>query len=257
VSRKWSADGEAGEAKTAAVLWVVGERVAADRAIELDAGWNLVSYLPRASRPVSGALESIEGQYTAVLGYDEGARSYYPDLDPTFNTLKEMTPLSGYWIKMTAPGTLRYPSGGAGEQGSGGAEEQKRGRAEARGGVRWAEGGAAVNPTNAWVNLYGPARDGERAALPEGTTVLALDPDGVICGAAQITMEGRYGLLACYGDDLTTPADEGADPGDDIRLVVDGEVLGHGTWTAHGERQRVPLRRDERWDVYLPLIRRE
>ncbi len=239
------------------MLQVVGEKVVEDRAIELDAGWNLVSYLLRASRPVSVALQSLEGQYTAVLGYDEGALSYYPDLDLDFNTLKEMTPLSGYWIKMAEPGTLRYPSAGAGERGSGGAGEQRLEGAEARGGVRWAEGGAAVNPTNAWVNLYGPARDGERAAPPEGTTVLALDPDGVICGAAQITMEGRYGLLACYGDDPTTPEDEGAEPGDVIQLVVDGEVLGHGTWTAHGERQRVPLRRDERWDVYLPLIRRE
>ena len=98
-----------------ATLRVVGEKWAEDQAIELDAGWNLVSYLPRQPLAVAGALQSINGLYTVVLGYDQGALSYYPDLDPTFNPLHTMETLFGYWINMTQAGTLRYPTTGGGQ----------------------------------------------------------------------------------------------------------------------------------------------
>lgn len=100
------ADDEGGE-EAVATLRVVGEKFAEDRPIELNADWNLVSYLPRQPRAVPEALVSIEGQYTAVLSYDQGALSYYPDIDPGFNTLHEMDPLFGYWIRMTQAGTLQ------------------------------------------------------------------------------------------------------------------------------------------------------
>jgi len=95
-----------------ATLRVVGEKFAEDQAIELAADWNLVSFLPRQPPTVQDALQSIDGQYTAVLGYDQGALSYYPDIDPSFNTLHEMEPLFGYWIKMIQAGTLQYPTTG-------------------------------------------------------------------------------------------------------------------------------------------------
>jgi len=239
-----SAEDEDGE-EAVATLRVVGEKLAEDHPIELDAGWNLVSYLPRQPLAVADALQSIDGKYTVVLGYDQGALSYYPDIDPSFNTLREMKPMFGYWIKMVQAGTLQYPiaeqgSGGAGEQGGGGAIPH----------IREAERAASVMPTNTWVNFYGPA------SLPVGTVVQAMDPDGVVCGATVITREGQYGLLACYGDDPATPGDEGARLGDTIQLVVDGQVLGVGTCSEHGDRQWRPLGQVEVWSVYLPLIRK-
>ena len=106
------------EASSAVATWrIVGEKFAEDRAIELDAGWNLVSYLPRQPLAVPEALQSIDGLYTAVLGYDQGALSYYPDIDPSFNTLQEMEPLHGYWIRMNQAGTLRYPTAAQGKSG--------------------------------------------------------------------------------------------------------------------------------------------
>jgi len=67
---------------------------------------------------------------------------------------------------------------------------------------------------------------------------------------------GKYGLLACYGDDPTTAEDEGARPGAMIRLVVDGQTLATGVWTAHGDRQWVPLGVVRLWEVRLPVVRR-
>jgi hypothetical protein len=131
-------------------------------------------------------------------------------------------------------------------------EAREGGRPEVEGGRARAE----VTATNVWVNVYGPARDGEGAPLAVGTEVLALDPDGVVCGAGRVVVEGRYGLLPCYGDDPSTPEDEGAEPGDAIRLVVDGKPLATGVWTVHGERQRVALGTGgpEPYPIYLPLV---
>ena len=89
-------------------LRVVGDEYAYNQAIALDSGWNLVSYLPQSSLPVTVALSGIAGKYKAVHGFDGVAMSYYPDLDPAFNTLTVMQPLHGYWLQTTQAVTLKY-----------------------------------------------------------------------------------------------------------------------------------------------------
>ena len=255
--------GELGETEAVATLQVVGEKVAEDRPIELDAGWNLVSYLPRRPLAVPEALQSIDGQYTAVLGYDHGALSYYPDIDPSFNTLHEMTPLFGYWIRMAQTGTLQYPmtsQGNFGElrgtQGNSGELRETQGNSGGAESPPSSPKFLQVPPSSTLVNFYGTAQLPDGTPLPVGTTVLAVDPDGVVCGATMVTHEGQYGLLACYGDDPTTPEDECARPGDIIQLIVDDQILSMSTWTAHGERQWRPLGKADQWQLYLPLIER-
>jgi subtilisin-like proprotein convertase family protein len=236
-------------------LRIVGEKFAEDQAIELDAGWNLVSYLPRASLLVTEALQSIDGQYTVVLGFDQGALSYYPYIDPGFNTLHEMEPLFGYWIRMTQAGTLQYLTTGGGQILDIGYSRSPTADTQYLiSNMREAERAAGVNPTSTWVNFYGTARWEDGIPLPVGATVLALDPDGVVCGATVVTQEGQYGLLACYGDDPDTPEDEGAQPGDTIQLVVEGEVVGRGMWKAHGDCQWTPLGKVDMLQLYLPII---
>jgi hypothetical protein len=84
--------------------------MAADTPIPLVQGWNLVSYLADESLPVSAALSSINGLYTAVLGYEDEAVSFYPSLPPEMNTLELLRPGYGYWIEMSTAATLVYPS---------------------------------------------------------------------------------------------------------------------------------------------------
>jgi len=227
-------------------LRVVGAKFAEDRPIELDAGWNLVSFLPRQPLTVTDALQSIDGQYFAVLGYEGGAQAYFPDIDPSFNTLQTMKPLYGYWIKMTEARTLQYPTT-AGDVQSPISNLQSP-----------ISNAAGVTPTNTWVHFYGTARLADGTPLPVGATVQAVDPDGVLCGVATVTIEGQYGLLVCYGDDSTTPEDEGARPGDVIRLMVDGQEMATAIWMAHGDLVEVNLG-DEAvtrpWRLYLPLVR--
>ena len=72
-----------------------------------------MSYLPDEGITVADALASIEGKYTAVLGFhDGGAKSYYPALPPAFCDLKCLHVNHGYWIHTTEAGTLVYPTTG-------------------------------------------------------------------------------------------------------------------------------------------------
>ena len=100
-------------ATTDVTLTLQGEEVPDDTPIGLMQGWNLVSYLPDATLPVTVALASIDGQYQLVMGYDprepQPGRTYDPTL-PEFSTLLELDPLFGYWIYMSSPGTLVYPA---------------------------------------------------------------------------------------------------------------------------------------------------
>jgi len=98
----------------AATLRIAGLPAPSNHPLTLDAGWNLVSYLPEMQITVADALSSLGAQYTAVQGFhDGGAVSYYTDLPPEFNDLRCLRPGHGYWIKATQAVTLIYPSTGA------------------------------------------------------------------------------------------------------------------------------------------------
>jgi subtilisin-like proprotein convertase family protein len=260
-------DGVSADESLVATLRLVGTRFAEDHPLPLAAGWNLVSYLPQTSLPLTEALASIAGKYTVVQGFEAGALSVYPDLDPSFNTLQVMQPGLGYWIRTTQAVTLTYPSLATGATVSAADLRMARtpqayarlrsllaGQTERGATIRRAERDAGVTPTNTWVDFYGPARAADDTALPISTTVKAVDPQGVVCGATVITVAGQYGLLACYGDDPDTPADEGATVGDTIRLVVADQTVGTGTWVARGERQWAPLGKVTIRRIYLPNL---
>jgi len=70
--------------------------------------------LPRSVVPSStklgDVLASIAGSYDIVYGFDPsqgGATSYFTDPNKSFfNNLTDLQPLHGYWVHMTASGTL-------------------------------------------------------------------------------------------------------------------------------------------------------
>jgi hypothetical protein len=95
--------------KSAADLTVSGVRIDRSAAIELQPGWNLVPYLIDEPWPVRLALSSIDGKYDEVRGFDGEAKSYFPVLPASFNTLHELEPGEGYLVHMTEPAVLVYP----------------------------------------------------------------------------------------------------------------------------------------------------
>ena len=79
-------------------------------AIELEVGWNLISI---CTQPLDASLDSvllpIRGKYDSVWTYDPAARQwlkYTVDGPPALNSLDEIKPGLGYWIKMNQRGRL-------------------------------------------------------------------------------------------------------------------------------------------------------
>ena len=190
-------------------LTVEGIEIGDTTPLYLCQGWNLVSYLPESPLPVSTALASIDGLYSVVLGWDNGALSYYPDLPPALNSLHQLEPGHGYWIKLTQAATLVYPEGFM----------------VAASALLPNVPGTMAPPTNIWANFVSVAsRLPTGELLPAGSVVHAIDPDGIVCGEHVVSVPGGF-LMAVYGDDPLTPEDEGAEEGDVIRFTIDEQPV--------------------------------
>jgi hypothetical protein len=234
-------------------LTLRGLPVAAHTPIKLREGWNLVSYLPSTSLPVTDALVSIASKYTTVLGYDRGATSFYSSIPPPLNTLQVMQPGKGYWIKMTERATLQYPRSTATSQANA-VTTQMLNRPQVS---------AGVSATNQWINVYSLRSTYNGRPLPTGSVVTAVGEDGRKLGEIQVRNEGWYGVLAVYADDAYTPELDGARAGEHIRFLVNGRpaaITNAATpvWTANGDLLEVdlaavgPASSDR--PVYLPVI---
>jgi hypothetical protein len=71
-------------------------------------GWNLISFnVDPTDTRIDRVLQSIQGSYSIVRTYNQGAfASYLPTLPVDFNDLQRMDAAHGYWIYMTRPDTL-------------------------------------------------------------------------------------------------------------------------------------------------------
>jgi hypothetical protein len=102
-----------------------------------------------------------------------------------------------------------------------------------------------IAETPIWMNVYSPSSLLDEEPLPPGTVVEAYDPQGVLCGKFVVTRAGEYGLMPIYGDDPSSPQDEGALPGDTITFSVNGSRADSTPprvlWTTYGDLQRVDL----------------
>ena len=80
-----------------ATLTVAGNQVFGQTTpIELQAGWNLVAYLPAAAKTTATALASIS--------------TYLQQVDHMGASPTTMEPGKGYWVKVSQPCTLTYPN---------------------------------------------------------------------------------------------------------------------------------------------------
>ncbi len=89
-------------------LYVIGTPVMEDT-VELVTGWNLVGLTSTNSLPVTDALESVDGAYTAVRSVSgEGWQFYNPALSFLSN-LTTFVPGYGYWIRAVMDTTWTLP----------------------------------------------------------------------------------------------------------------------------------------------------
>jgi len=224
----------------AATLTVQGIEVDDSSPLYLCAGWNLISYLPNAPLPVATALNSLAGVYTVVLGWEGGALSHYPELPASLNTLHQLRPLHGYWVRITRPATQVYAEG----------------LVVAASDLTPNVTSAFEPPSNQWADFVALNARFQGQPIPVGTVIQAYTGDGILCGEVTVTLEGAF-MIAVYGDDPTTPEKEGAVVGDEIKLFADGTLLRTAprilTWP--GDRERVDIL-VEPLEVNLPLLLR-
>ncbi|HOP07665.1 MAG TPA: T9SS type A sorting domain-containing protein [candidate division Zixibacteria bacterium] len=205
-------------------LQIVGEAVPNVTVIPLNVGWNLVSYLPDDAMATGDALASIMEDLDVAMGFDNGGLNYVPG-DDLHNTLVEMSPCFGYWIKTSYPSELLYP--GIGPEIS---PQLNFDRFAAK-----VVGGVNMTPT--WVNLYAEKLTLDGEVVPAGASVTAHTADGRMVGHFELQSDGLFGFMPVYGDDPSTETVDGAEEGQTFTLKVDGvETNEEFTWTAIGDR---------------------
>lgn len=230
------------------VLRINGVDVSPQKPLFLNEGWNLISFLPNSTMPVEEAFDSLGSDVELVLGFVNGATSYYSSIPPELNTLSSLEPGQGYWLKLNRPSVLVYPTQTVSSR-----EQNSVNRPQLTG---------SIAATNEWINVYSTNSTYNGQPLPVGTVVTAIAEDGRPLGQVVVREHGWYGLLAVYGDDGYTAELDGARPGERISFLINGQpaVVTNGVttvWTANGDLMQVDLAAsgpamDNR--LYLPQI---
>jgi hypothetical protein len=207
-------------------LVVSGSPVAATTPINLNNGYNLVSYLPTAGDSVGHALGSIIAKTKVVLGFENGGLTYDPTIPSNFNSLKVMKPEFGYWIKTTSSDTLMYPPSSIMPM-----------MAKVSGGkLAKAPQIASVIPSREWISMWGDNIMLHRTLLPIGTMITAKTSTGLVCGVGEVWEAGKFGLISIYKDDAETREVEGAKQGEEITIYIgDYRVPKSIQWTKFGD----------------------
>ena len=201
---------------TVASLGITGNRVAADKPIELHAGYNWLGQLPTCELTVATALAGIAGKYDIL--HSEAGTYKPPPADPAFNTFNTMAPGRGYMIHMTQAAALTYPADLCGT---------------AMNAVEPANAPALTcpaTPTGQFTHFYGQVQ------APAGAPVIATSPREEIVGCGQVGEDGLLPYLRVYGAEGATP---GMNAGESVRFTVTGQPLA----------VQVFWRND--WDVHL------
>ena len=188
-----------------ATIQLCGPEIASVEAIAITPGWNLVSYWPDETLPIATALASIDNLQVA-LGYDNGALVHIPG-SAEYNTLTDLGPFFGYWIKSGAEDVLAYP-------GFGGSNPVAGARSSSPLAVA-----TSVTPSRSWMSIYAQNLTIDYAPVSGDAHIEAYTTAGVLVG------EGRYsnGVLKftpVYGNDqiaTTYPRD-----GEEVTLYVNG-----------------------------------
>ena len=209
-------------------LEITGAPVPATTPISVTTGWNLVSYLPDFTLATEDALASIHDDLIVALGYDGEALTYIPG-EELYNTLTEMGPCFGYWVKVTQDGDLVYPATGPVI-----AASQKSDNPVMSAAV------PGVAATSRWINVYAHnlTLDGETVSI--GATIAAYTLDGTKIGSFTMRQDGLFGFMPVYADDKATSEVEGVRAGEQFYLSVNGvETNETFVWTKAGDKMEV------------------
>ena len=172
----------------AAEFTVQGVRVATDEPIDMEQGWNIISYYRTEPIDVREAFASIEDQVILVKNYSGQFWS------PEFGGRFDMQPDQGYWVKVTQDTRFAYPVE---------IEEENRIR-EANAWDLWNKLITAyqIENTHSTMNIVV-----KYAQITNPGHIIAKERNGNVFGVGQC-MPGHCKVVL-YGDDATTSDQDG------------------------------------------------
>ncbi len=196
------------------VLCVTGLKAAPGTPIQLEANWNLVSYLPDEDNEPEIALQSMIDDLVVTLGYDNGGVSFDPS-NPELASLEFMRRDFGYWLKTTASTVLSYPGVLPAPWNIPLVDES----------LKQGPMSFSLMPTREWVNMYGEGINLDGQLVRAGSVIEVFDEAGTLCGQALVEQDGKLNFTPIYFDDKSTANDEGIELGGRISLSVNGEPV--------------------------------
>jgi len=77
---------------------------------DLDAGWNAIGFTDTVPESAANTLISVDDTWTTLFAFDAGEQAYGVSIingaTGRHGDTRTMTPMQGYWLQMTGPGTL-------------------------------------------------------------------------------------------------------------------------------------------------------
>ncbi len=173
--------------------------------IPIKSGWNIVSYWPDFPLAVETALSGVLGQIEAVRAFEIEGLDWVAGFD-SFNSLDQMQPGSGYWLKASGSGSLSYP-----DWNSGGESPFARDR-----------NSDDVIRSTEWSLVYGNGVTLDGCELENGSVIDFRYAGNVICGRG-IYSDEALGLTPVYiNDGYTSEAAGLGSAGNCVSICVDG-----------------------------------
>ncbi|HEX2897645.1 MAG TPA: FlgD immunoglobulin-like domain containing protein, partial [candidate division Zixibacteria bacterium] len=204
-------------------LEISGVPVEQDTPIPVNSRWNLVSYLPNDVHDITDALYSLDGNLQIAYTYDGTPLVYVPG-QGTFNTLTEMEPCFGYWLKLDHSGVLTYPPA------SGVAPKVEAGSYTAS----LSDKHGPVEPTRNWVNLYSYNLTLDSRPVTSGDIITAHSSNSTVIGHFAMKESGTFGFMPVYAD-ADGESVAGITKGGTFTLQVNGvKTKEEFTWSEQG-----------------------
>lgn len=194
------------------------------RGIFLYEGWNLVGYWPREALPVEEGFRNVSEILSGASGFDRGALVWMPGMGQV-NTLTELRPGFGYWVRVESDTILLYPG--------------FEGAAVDPPALRFAPTRAGAASRN-WMLVYGEAITLDGRELSQGAAVEFFTEDGVPCGAGDYE-NGVLRFTPVYGYDTAGGATSVLPrEGERVYVRVNGEpAYPTLVWSGTGSRVRL------------------
>nr|MBN2278142.1 T9SS type A sorting domain-containing protein [candidate division Zixibacteria bacterium] len=205
----------------AADLEICGMPIGVYDGINIYSGLNLISYWPDKPLAVETALASVVGNVAFVLGFDNGGLTWIPGFD-AFNTLTEMKPLMGYWVKSASNGYLGYPGFITNP-----AKTVSKTERSITGPV----------PTSKWMSVYGSNMTLDNQPVSAEAVIEVYSTNDVLCGKG-VCRDGLLKFTPVYGlDDMVGKATGYPDVADLFMIYIDGvRTYPDVAWIGAGER---------------------